>query len=118
MKRGGLSSRSQAKPKGEPKLAPTPRPAEPWSTDDDLYEAKIIVRQRSRGVCEREGCTKPASNVHHKAGRGFAGCHHPDLLIDLCGNGNIDGCHGDAHKLPAAQARDAGLRLPWGTRAT
>ena len=92
------------------------RPVVKWSTDADYEMAKTIVHTRSGGVCEhcRE---KPATNVHHLAGRGFDGCHHPMLLKDLCGNGNIDGCHGLAHQLGRNAAYALGLRLPKGTTA-
>lgn len=91
------------------------RPTAPWSTDADYRLACEIVDLRSGGVCEH--CrTEPATNHHHVAGRGFAGCHHPLLLKHLCGNGNVDGCHGLAHSLPMRTAAALGLRLPWGTR--
>lgn len=93
------------------------RPRQEWSSDEDYTLAREIVRRRSKGVCEH--ChDAPATNCHHKAGRGFAGCHHPMLLIDLCGTGgNLDGCHGLAHQVSVATGSALGLRLPWGTTA-
>lgn len=88
----------------------------PWTTEAHYRTAREIVRDRSAGVCEFDGCTAPASNVHHRAGRGFPGCHHPDLLLNLCGNGNIDGCHGLAHA-GRKHAEALGLLLPHGTTA-
>ena len=91
------------------------RPVQDWSSDADYVLAQQIVHRRSTGLCEH--CrTQPATNVHHLAGRGFPGCHHPDLLLNLCGNGNIDGCHGLAHA-GRKHAEALGLLLPHGTTA-
>jgi hypothetical protein len=92
------------------------RPVVKWSSDADYEMAKAIVHARSGGVCEH--CRdKPATNVHHLAGRGYDGCHHPMLLKDLCGNGSTSGCHKFAHSVSLPTAMALGLRLPWGTRA-
>jgi hypothetical protein len=91
-----------------------PRPVAPWSTDADYETARTIVMERAGGMCEH--CrTEPATNVHHKAGRGFPGCHHPLLLLALCGMGNASGCHGKAHSIGLSTAMALGLRLPKGT---
>lgn len=89
-----------------------------WSNPADLALAKQIVHERSGGWCEinADGCLGRATNVHHRAGRGFKGCHHPELLRDTCGNGNMSGCHGAAHTLHDL-ADEQGWVLPWGTTA-
>lgn len=89
-----------------------------WSNPADLAVAKEIVRERSGGWCEANapGCLGRATNVHHRAGRGFRGCHHPSLLGDYCGNGNTSGCHGYAHT-HHDEAEEQGWILPWGTKA-
>ena len=100
------------------KVAATPRRSEPWTSEGDYANARDIVWRRSRGLCEARtpDCFGRASQVHHTAGRGFAGCHHPDLLLAVCGNGNTTGCHGYIH---ADRPRAEGLWLlfPHGTRA-
>lgn len=93
-----------------------PRPVEPWSTDADYVAACGIVDRRAKGCCEHCG-TPGATNHHHLAGRGFAGCHHPLLIKLLCGNGNVDGCHRVAHSVSVPTGSALGLRLPWGTTA-
>jgi len=92
------------------------RPVVKWSTDAEYDLAREIVERRSGGVCEHCG-TERAENVHHKAGRGFDGCHHPMLLVHLCGQGNTSGCHQLAHSVSVATGGAIGLRLPWGTTA-
>lgn len=54
------------------------------------------VRERSRGMCER--ClTRPAVDIHHRRFLSRGGGHNVANLLHLCGSGNIDGCHGEAH---------------------
>lgn len=51
---------------------------------------------RSGGMCER--CiVNPANDIHHRRYLSRGGMHNLANLIHLCGNGNIDGCHGEAH---------------------
>jgi len=96
----------------------SPARKRPKPDPPELVAAKKAVRERSGGVCEARTpwCYGKAREVHHRAGRGFYGCHHPDLLLHVCGHGNIDGCHGyiEGH---ASEAMAMGWRLPWGTRA-
>lgn len=102
-----------AKKKARPQRTDEDRAADPTET-----EGKKATKARSGGVCEAgtPWCVGKATNVHHRAGRGFYGCHHPDLLLHVCGNGNVDGCHGFIEQnAPVAYAM--GWRLPWGTRA-
>ena len=85
----------------------------------ELTEAKKVVKWRSGGNCEARivgVCLGRATNVHHRAGRGFDGCHDPALLLHVCGHGNVSGCHGYIEQNPS-WAKDYGLRLPWGTTA-
>lgn len=60
-----------------------------------LAASHLVVHERSRGRCEARTpwCEGAATQVHHRAGRGFAGCHDPLLLLDLCGTSS-SGCHG------------------------
>ena len=63
------------------------------------YEAVAV---RSAGVCE--GCgAMPATEIHHRLYRSRGGKDTIDNLMHLCGSGNIDGCHGDAHTLLGEQ---------------
>ena len=68
----------------------------------DFEEAKVIVRQRSRGWCEFD-CDRYAVVFHHKAGRKVPGANHPDRIVHLC-----DGHHRWAHANPG-EAYEAGL---------
>jgi hypothetical protein len=57
------------------------------------YEA---VSVRSRGICE--GCgVQPATEKHHRLYRSRGGHDTTANLLDLCGHGNYEGCHGLAH---------------------
>ena len=89
----------------------------------ELRDAKKAVRARSGGYCEAriEGvCEIQATNVHHIAGRGFDGCHDPALLLHVCGQGNVSGCHGyiEAHGGFDGFAQRHGHALPWGRPRT
>lgn len=54
------------------------------------------VRKRSHGMCEI--ClVKPANDIHHRRFLSRGGKHNLANLLHLCGFGNNDGCHGDAH---------------------
>lgn len=54
------------------------------------------VQERSGGLCER--ClVMPATEIHHRRYLSRGGKHNVANLIHLCGNGNADGCHGEAH---------------------
>lgn len=55
-----------------------------------------LVRDRSGGMCER--ClVMPANDIHHRRYLSRGGMHNLANLIHLCGHGNVDGCHGEAH---------------------
>lgn len=92
MKRTALARRSPLRPnrRGEPA---------------ELTAARPVVAARSGGRCEARTpvCQGAAREVHHRAGRGWPGCHHPDLLLHVCGHGNVDGCHGfiESHGIEA-----------------
>lgn len=45
-------------------------------------------------------CGKPATNHHHVVPKGKGGSKYASLIptVPLCGNGNMSGCHGLAHK--------------------
>lgn len=47
-------------------------------------------------MCER--CLKkPAVEIHHRRFLSRGGKHNVANLLHLCGGGNFDGCHGEAH---------------------
>lgn len=98
-----------------------PIPSRPKVKQDppELVEAKKVVKWRSGGNCEARivgVCLGRATNVHHLAGRGFDGCHDPALLLHVCGQGNVSGCHGFIETHPE-WAKGYGLKLAWGTKA-
>ena len=97
-----------------PQSKPRPRQDPP-----ELVEAKKLVKWRSGGNCEARiigVCQGRATNVHHRAGRGFDGCHDPALLLHVCGQGNVSGCHGWIETHPAWSTAH-GLKVLWGTAA-
>ena len=61
----------------------------------DFEEAKPIVRARSNGWCEVEGCDHAAEVYHHKGGRTGAGANHPNMILHCC---HVH--HTDIHNLP------------------
>lgn len=109
LRRAGLRDRPMRAPVARRQLAA-------WSTEADYREARTVVLERAKGQCEvnADGCFGWANNVHHRAGRGFEGCHHPDLLVAVCGMGNISGCHAKLHQ---SDPEVEPWTLPWGTRA-
>jgi hypothetical protein len=70
-------------PRPKPPCEPIPRADRdaPWTTEAHYRTAREIVRDRSAGVCEFDGCTAPASNVHHRAGRGFPATMGPPKRV-------------------------------------
>ncbi|GAA3009264.1 HNH endonuclease [Microbacterium aurantiacum] len=68
---------------------------------DPMAEARPVVHDRSRGMCER-CCARRATDVHHRQLRRH-GDHQPANLVDLCRE-----CHEWAHKHPA-EARESGF---------
>lgn len=73
---------------------------------------RAIVHNRSGGICEAQtpDCQGEARQIHHIAGRGWKGCHDSRLLLDVCGFGNVDGCHGYIHA-NAERAKENGWRM-------
>lgn len=54
------------------------------------------VYSRAKRMCER--ClVQPGAEVHHRRYLSRGGKHNIANLILLCGHGNFDGCHGEAH---------------------
>jgi hypothetical protein len=76
---------------------------------------RAIVLDRCGGICEVCGCA-PASNVHHRRGRGMGGTrraiHTPAWLLAVCGQGNTSGCHGRIEG-DRVEAERNGWALPW-----
>lgn len=83
-----------ATPKQKAKIPQRAKP-EPWTWD----KGREAALQRAGGLCEArtEWCETLVTQVHHIAGRDWKGCHHPDLLLAVCGEGNVTGCHGWIH---------------------
>lgn len=82
-----------------------------------LIAAKQTVHERSNGICEariENVCEYDATEVHHRAGRTGPDCHHPNLLMHVCGHGNLTGCHGIIEQNPD-WARRHGMKLYAGT---
>lgn len=78
----------EPRPKGQKRRKPEP--------DWTMAESAPVVEARSRGRCEHpSGCDRRAQVFHHKRGRGFAGCNHPDLIAHLC-----ELCHLHTHAHP------------------
>lgn len=44
----------------------------------------VAVLKRSKGVCEVEGCDKPAKEFNHKKGVAFGGGDGPDDIEHIC----------------------------------
>lgn len=65
------------------------------SRRDPMAAARPIVRDRSRGVCERCGMAA-ATDMHHRKLRRH-GDHDPANLVHLC-----RACHGAVHAKPEA----------------
>lgn len=65
-----------------------------------------MVRDRSGGMCER--ClVRPATEIHHRRYLSRGGKHNVANLLHLCGHGNYDGCHGEAHSGIGAEVGSA-----------
>lgn len=73
---------------------------------------KAIVENRSCGVCESCG-EQPATNIHHRQYLSRGGTHDVHNLTYLCGMGNVNGCHGRAHK----DGESEGLAISRGYRS-
>jgi hypothetical protein len=79
--------------------------------------ARRLVRERSGGLCEVCGVSR-ATNYQHRKAR--AHCSPEELWavsngLDVCGQGNVSGCHGLIHQNPAG-AKDNGWTVPfWGS---
>lgn len=68
-----------------------------------------MVEARSGGVCERCGGAR-ATDKHHRLFRSRLGLHVVENLVDLCGPGNVAGCHGFAHQRRAAEVEGFSIR--------
>jgi 5-methylcytosine-specific restriction endonuclease McrA len=74
-----------------------------------LWAVEVEVRVRSRGRCERAGCARVATALHHRQSRARGGDDTADNLIHLCWS-----CHDWVHAHPT-EAEAAGLLAPSGT---
>jgi hypothetical protein len=71
-----------------------------------------VVRARSLGICEVCG-RAPATNFQHRQGKAQQGAWSAENGLDVCGMGNVSGCHGAIHQNPAI-AYERG----WSVRST
>lgn len=74
--------------------------------------ARKVVRARSQGTCEVCG-RAPATNFQHRQGKAQMGAWTAENGLDVCGMGNVSGCHGAIHQSPAL-AYERG----WSVRST
>jgi len=68
------------------------------------FSAKVLreLKERSGGICE--GCgINLASEAHHRQYKSRGGSGLLSNALHLCGFGNAEGCHGDAHNLIGEQ---------------
>lgn len=101
----------QARPEPLRGAAPSPRKALPRKAAARAFRPALrstgpvlVIRAlctaRDAGLCVR--CGSPATNLHHREGRGMGGrqgadrerVNGPAWLLWLCGMGNTSGCHG------------------------
>ena len=68
--------------KGPRKPSPQKRRRAQWEREKN--EGYAVIDVRSGGVCEVDGCTRPATSHHHKAGRVGPGVNHPSMLLHVC----------------------------------
>lgn len=84
-----------------PRATPRPKPTQRRKLDPpELVAGKAAVKARSGGRCEAQTpwCEGQATQVHHISGRVGEGCHDDVNLLDVCGQGNVTGCHGYLHQ--------------------
>lgn len=65
--------------------------------------ARRLVRERSGGDCEirvPRVCLGRATNFQHRRAQKHAGLWTPSNGLDVCGMGNVSGCHGYIHQNP------------------
>ncbi len=54
-----------------------------------------LVEQRSRGICEMDDCTAPATDLHHRLRRAQGGKHTVENLAHLCSHDHHVRIHGN-----------------------
>lgn len=74
-------------------------------------EARRVVRQRSGGTCEVCGHAR-ATNFQHRQGKAQMGAWTAQNGLDVCGMGNVSGCHGHIHQFPGEA-----YELGWSVRS-
>jgi len=63
--------------------------------------ARALVRARSGGICEVCG-RQPAREFQHRKAQVHGGEYSAVNGLDVCGHGNVSGCHGHIHQNPTA----------------
>lgn len=73
----------------------------------------MLVRERSGGDCEvrTDWCRGRATNWSHRTAKGQGGLWAPSNGLDVCGMGNLAGCHGYLHQHPTV-AKAKGWIVP------
>jgi hypothetical protein len=77
----------------------------PRASRRDMDAARTLVHERDGETCQMCGCSTAGrpSAVHHRVAKqmgGSAKLERASNLVRLCGSGNADGCHGQAHSNP------------------
>lgn len=77
--------------------------AKPKRLTPEEKTQRDLTGKRSGGWCELriDGvCQGPATNKQHRLAEGQGGPTVASNLIDICGMGNVSGCHGFVHQNP------------------
>lgn len=85
LRKAGVKIRKPGRPKNHSRMAEN--------------SARLGVRRRSGGACE-VCVTEKATNFQHRLAAGQGGPWTVPNGMDVCGNGNLDGCHGRIHQNP------------------
>ena len=77
--------------------------------------ARRLVRERSGGICEVCGVNR-ATNYQHRKGK--AHCSPEEMWavsngLDVCGHGNVSGCHGLIHQNPTGAVKNGWTVNSW-----
>lgn len=78
----------------------------PKATRQAIDAARTLVRDRDAWRCQMCGTLMVAGqsrSIHHRKPKGMGGSallENASNLVQLCGVGNSDGCHGKAHSNP------------------
>lgn len=74
----------EPQPKQDTGFRPKRRAKRVRQFDRDFEAVKPIVRKRSGGWCEVDGCDKRGRHHHHRGGRVGEGVNDPHMVILVC----------------------------------